>query len=522
MRLLFTPARGCTRLARPLFRPVQSFRGLSLTVPRKEERKWSTPLAKELYKAISATGPVPLATYMRMCLTGDLGGYYTGDIGAKEGDHFGTKGDFITSPEISQCFGEMIGIWLVAEWMSQGRLTSPSHRIQLIEIGPGRGTLMADILRTVHRFPAFASSIDTIYMVEASRELAKRQKNLLCGEAAPLIKTEIGQSSVCKQNSETIVWTDSITAIPNDDKTIPFVVAHEFFDALPIHVFQSVSTPSPPPPTEAPGEAPAAEQQRAKPKVAKQPEPTEWREMLVAPVQPGTTPVNTGAFRSSEPGLPSEFQLVLSSAPTKQSLYMPEASSRYKQLKKVPGSVIEICPDAAFYAGEIARRIGDGREPKGAALILDYGTESTIPINSLRGIREHKFVDPFTLSGLVDLSADVDFMAVTEAALEASEGVEVHGPVCQADFLELMGIKERVAMLVKHIKSDTSASASEKDEKIQNITEAWKRLVDRGPNGMGKLYKALAIIPENDGRRAPVGFGGDLAQAQQRGPTDKN
>ncbi len=79
---------------------------------------------------------------MRQCLTSPDAGYYTTHTEGK--DPFGQKGDFITSPEISQIFGELLGIWLVAEWMAQGRISSG---VEIIEVGPGRGTLMDDMLR---------------------------------------------------------------------------------------------------------------------------------------------------------------------------------------------------------------------------------------------------------------------------------------------------------------------------------------------------------------------------------------
>jgi hypothetical protein len=88
------------------------------------------------------TGPISIAAYMRQCLTSPSGGYYTS---IREGkDQFGQNGDFITSPEISQMFGELVGIWLISEWMLQGRKKSGNV---LMEVGPGRGTLMDDVLR---------------------------------------------------------------------------------------------------------------------------------------------------------------------------------------------------------------------------------------------------------------------------------------------------------------------------------------------------------------------------------------
>ena len=79
---------------------------------------------------------------MRQCLTSPDGGYYTSRTQGR--DQFGQKGDFITSPEISQVFGELLGIWMVAEWMAQGKI---GHGVEMIEVGPGRGTLMDDMLR---------------------------------------------------------------------------------------------------------------------------------------------------------------------------------------------------------------------------------------------------------------------------------------------------------------------------------------------------------------------------------------
>jgi NADH dehydrogenase [ubiquinone] 1 alpha subcomplex assembly factor 7 len=105
---------------------------------------------------LQTTGPISIAAYMRQCLTSMDGGYYTTQF--QDHDQFGKKGDFVTSPEISQVFGELAGIWFVAEWMSQG---SPRKGLELVEVGPGRGTLMDDMLRVWHAPGSVTRSIKT-------------------------------------------------------------------------------------------------------------------------------------------------------------------------------------------------------------------------------------------------------------------------------------------------------------------------------------------------------------------------
>lgn len=296
------------------------------------------------------------------------------------------------------------------------------------------------------------------------------------------------------------------------DKT-PFLIAHEFFDALPIHAFQSVASS----PNEEQtitglnGPVPVNSQSCT----SKLPQ---WRELVVTPVPP---PAITTTPSASLKDTPPEFQLSLAKASTPSSLVLPESSPRYQALKSSPGSVIEISPESQSYAAEFARRIGgtstspsdhqasrspttrSKAHPSGAALILDYGPADTIPTSTLRGIRSHALVSPFASPGLVDVSADVDFTALAEAAVKASPGVEVHGPVEQGAWLARMGIKERGEMLCRTLGNGDKAGQ-------ERVSVGISRLVERGGGGMGRLYKIMAIVPENGGRRRPVGFGGEV------------
>jgi hypothetical protein len=259
----------------------------------------------------------------------------------------------------------------------------------------------------------------------------------------------------------------------------------------------------------------------------------QWRELLVAPTKQKfslPSPTEAAAKESDEKEPDPDFQLTLAQASTPSSLVIPERP-RYRTLKNQPSSRVEVSPESSRYVQDFARRIGGGivpappkgrahqpdagvahseSKPSGAALIIDYGPLETVPVNSLRAIRKHKIISPFVYAGEADISADVDFSALADAALEASPGVEVHGPIEQGAWLSQLGIKERAERLLREFENKSGADPEEIEKKRSELETGWKRLVEGGPKGMGKAYKVMTILPENGGRRRPVGFGGGV------------
>lgn len=163
-----------------------------------------TGLEEKIRRLIAAVGPISVADYMSLVLSDPEHGYYTTRTA------IGLEGDFITAPEITQMFGELIGIWCVAAYEALGR----PQRLSLVELGPGRGTLMADLLRAGRVDPGFIRAAE-VHLVEISPELRRRQESRLNGLASP-------------------VWHDRIDDLPDEPL---IVVANEFFDALPIRQF---------------------------------------------------------------------------------------------------------------------------------------------------------------------------------------------------------------------------------------------------------------------------------------------
>ena len=135
-----------------------------------------TPLEDLLIRRIAATGPLTVADYMAECLLHPDHGYYA------TREPFGVAGDFTTAPEISQMFGELVAAWLVAAWQTLG---APSPFV-LAEMGPGRGTLMADILRTAGRLDRAFLAAARVTLVETSDRLARIQAERLTSFDLPI------------------------------------------------------------------------------------------------------------------------------------------------------------------------------------------------------------------------------------------------------------------------------------------------------------------------------------------------
>ncbi|MDR3449012.1 MAG: SAM-dependent methyltransferase, partial [Alphaproteobacteria bacterium] len=161
-----------------------------------------SPLQSEIKKLIKSSGPMPVWRYMELCLMHPRHGYYLSR------DPLGREGDFTTAPEVSQMFGELLGLWAASVWKAIG---SPPL-LRLIELGPGRGTMMADALRALRVLPPLYQAL-SIHLVDINPVLREKQKAALSGV-------------------RNIDWHDTIDDVPDGPSVI---LANEYFDVLPIH-----------------------------------------------------------------------------------------------------------------------------------------------------------------------------------------------------------------------------------------------------------------------------------------------
>ncbi len=348
-------------------------------------------LHDHLINRIKQSGPMSVAEYMTVCLQHPEHGYYTSR------DPLGAEGDFTTAPEISQMFGELLGLALAQSWLDQG---APA-RFTLCELGPGRGTLMADLMRATRTVPGFQEAAE-LHLVELSPALRKKQAEALSGYDP--------------------VWLDDVAELPDQPL---FLVANEFFDVLPIRQFVRTGNL--------------------------------WRERRIG----------------AEGGV---LAFGLDSA-------LPQPALANRLDDTADGDLVEQSPALAPTVDAIGSRI-DTRG--GAALIVDYGDWGSLG-DTFQAVRAHKKEDPLQRPGACDLTAHVDFEALSVAAPCAHTRL-----TSQGIFLERLGITQRAQALAQTLDGAD----------LERHIAAHRRLTH--PAEMGNLFKVIGLYPTD--KAAPPGL----------------
>ncbi len=298
-------------------------------------------LSARLRARIAAEGPLTVAQYMEAALLDPEVGYYT------TRSPFGTQGDFITAPDISQIFGELIGLFFADRWHQMGQ-----PRSVLAEAGPGRGTLMRDMLRATARIPGFHDAL-SIVLIEASEALQAVQKHTIAG-AHPRLR-----------------WQPDLSTLPD----LPlFFIANEWLDALPIRQFQHT--------------------------------PEGWRERLVE-----VDSANMETFRftlsaSIPPCIPPQAGGV--SAYSALTSLLPPAEGAGGGNP----AFFEICEPAISAVRTLAQHLA---RHGGDALLIDYGYTHGHG-DTLQAVKSHAFHPPLLAPGSADITAHVDFAALMRTA----------------------------------------------------------------------------------------------------------
>ena len=488
--------------------------------PEKVEKSPLTPLGELLQASIKRVGPISLADFMDVCLAHPEHGYYMHAETAK----IGKAGDFVTAPEISQMFGELLGVWAVATWEKLGL---PGNGVRLVEMGPGKGTLMTDLLRVARTFPPFHKALGGVHMVETSRSLREEQKKALGAVESSSASTagskeggqgegqvqdekwERGGARASRQARWTlpslgglgIDWHDDIRQVPVGGPLL--IVAQELLDALPVHQFEFTKdgwrerlvdvdedpeTPhhfklvlaEGPTPAVVHLEAtmgPVIEQLRERQCLAKRAIREVRRRRAARAAVAAAAAAKEAAKKEAGNGAPA------AAGPDEEAdEAMVKGDDDDEEEDEDPletGTGLEVCPLGLQMAQHVAERVA---RTGGAALFVDYG-EDYAQGDSLRGLKRHAHVDALSEPGRVDLSTDVDFAAI-KTAVAGMEGVRAFGPMPQGQFLSAMGIEARLQALLQ------SDAVSEKQ--ALHLYDSYRRLVD--PDQMGRKYKVLALV----------------------------
>lgn len=343
------------------------------------------PLEQKLKSLIQLNGPISVSTFMSICLHDPEYGYYANK--PKIG------GDFSTAPEISQIFGEMIGIWLLNEWRS---MNCPNPFF-LVELGPGRGTLMSDVLRVSKKYVDYIKAVQLV-LVETSPVLQKIQLATLA-EYSPLI-------------------VQCLNDVPSGSM---LCIGNEFLDCLPARQF-----------------------------------------------------VTSGGHCCERLVGLDDFGALSFGTSTKQLDTSGKTFDGIFEVQEGLSTFVDVLAD---------------RKDTFKTLLIDYGTASQVPQDTLRAYAGGAQVDTFTALGRNDLTVDVDFGRL--ARLGNESGIKVSGPISQRQFLLSLGIEFRLKNLV-----------DDNPDRSKILEDGVTKLID--PKEMGERFKVVCLSSHD--QDTPFGF----------------
>ncbi|KAI2505328.1 protein arginine methyltransferase [Fragilaria crotonensis] len=487
----------------------------------------ATPLSNELVSYIAVRAkPMTVADFMRQALTHGAYGYYTNpthtpvnddddfnddfdldesklphdvDVDTANPDSspsnyiIGKKGDFVTAPEVSQVFGECLAIWFITQ---HDVLGSPNE-IQIVEVGPGKGTLIQDVVRSLCTsfHEKMGSAISKIHLVEASQAMREAQRQKL--EALKLPHAEIRFASDAETTTTTtdesgspssaagslsrehdgkqvitVHWYSTFTDFVSStaDNQIPtYVICQEFVDALPVHVFEKTVDG--------------------------------WRERVVdvavaADEQEEKALIKKDSVPKEKQEKKTRLRIVLSpnvSPACKTLLNVNPETGQMEGDESPIGQVCEVCPEGILLVQDIAKLL---QSNGGGALVVDYGQEGST--DSLRGFSRHQQVNFLSRPGRIDITADVDFSALRHAVNhlvvddQDKKSIFAFGPITQGRFLTSMGIVERSRHQTRN-----NRLASSKEEEIAQLEAKLRQLKETEEQEKALVTAASTLAPVN-------------------------
>lgn len=386
------------------------------TAASTNKKELKTPLCVELLGKIQAQGYFTMSQFVKDCLTHPQHGYYV----RKQNVIGQEKADFITAAEIP-FFGDVLAAWVMDAWQKMGT----PRVVHLVELGPGKGTLMKTILSQIKYSNPHLLHFLQIHLVEVGAARREEQKKALAE-----FQTALGR----------IKWWMDVESIPTTLEPTIFI-ANEYFDALPVAQFRFTERG--------------------------------WVETCV---DIDTDPANV-----------SHFRLVHAPSGTASAYLIPDTTRKSGKI----GDCIEVNTTGMQMMEVLLKRMIDCQ--KAACLIIDYGKDDNMH-STLRGIRNHRFVDPLLSPGEVDLSCWVSFSQlrwVLERLELARRHLKWFPVMTQHDFLQYNGIDVRLAHVIK----------DEETKSAMKILQNYRRLMDK--EEMGESYKVFAMQTRNFPHVAP-------------------